>query len=205
MATLRDSKVHKATGELFWRKDGTPVPIEFTSAPLVMQSEHELNEEEGRQAGAVIIFRDVSSRLQTERTLRELGSIVQNSNDAIIGLALDGRITRWNRAASKIYGYSEMEILGQSIEKIIPDDAPNDVPQMLAQIKNRQTVEPYETTRRRQDGTLVRVVVSLSPILDEQGDVIGASSISREVFRDRIAKASATSPTPDAAPTPTTP
>lgn len=199
MATLRDGKVHSSSNETFWRRDGRPVAIEFTSAPLSMHNDFTgAYDEDGKQVGAVIIFRDISERKKTETALRELASIVQGSDDAIIAFRLDGSISRWNRAATKIYGYSEAEMVGQHMDKLIPLDAQDELPGLLAKLKSHQPVERYETTRLRKDGTAVQVVLSLSPMLDDAGEIIGASSISREVFRDRLRKSLETKSGPSA-------
>jgi PAS domain S-box-containing protein len=190
MATLRSDKSPRSGDEVFWRKDGTPVPIEFTSAPLVMRaSEEDFQTEdgiEGRHVGAVIIFRDVTERRKSEQAMQELASIVQYSDDAIIGLNLKGVITRWNRAATKLYGYNEFEMVGQYMDKLIPSDMTDELPDLLEKLRRHQPVDRYETVRARKDGSRVQVVLSLSPILNQAGEVTGASTISREVFRNRV-------------------
>lgn len=182
--TLQDGTVHKAVNEVFWRKDGSTVPVDFTSAPLVVRSETD-EDEEGKQVGAVIIFRDITSRQESDRVMRELGSIVENADDAIMAFTLDGRINRWNKAATETYGFSEADIVGRYVQVMMPPELPDEMPSLLDKIRNRQPVERYETQRLRKDGTPIEVVLSLSPILDENGNVTGASSISREVYRSR--------------------
>jgi PAS domain S-box-containing protein len=186
MSTLRDRKVHHTASETYWHKDGRALLVESTSAPLVMCDEEEDYSDEGKQVGAVVVFRDISERRKTETSLRELASIVQGSDDAIIAFKLNGAISRWNRAATKLYGYSEWEMVGQYIDQLIPPGAQEELTELLEKIRSHQPVERYETTRLRKDGSTVHVVVSLSPMLDDNGEVLGASSISREVFRDRI-------------------
>jgi PAS domain S-box-containing protein len=207
-ATLRDAKSLKSDDDVFWRKDGKAVPVEFTSTPLVMPLDQvdnttwsrdgtpltEDGHPDGKQVGAVIIFRDITERKKSEAALQELAAIVQYSDDCIISLTLNGIVTRWNQAAAKVYGYSQSEMVGQPLAKLLPPGREDELPELLVRIRHQQPVERYETTHLRKDNSQVQVVVSLSPIVDPSGQVTGASSISREVFRSRLQKASENNP-----------
>jgi len=110
-----------------------------------------------------------------------LASIVESSDDAIISKTLDGVITTWNKAAERIYGYRAEEIIGQSISLLIPPDRPNEMVEILGRLRIGERVGPYETTRRRKDGATVAIWLTVSPIHDAAGAVVGASSIARDI------------------------
>jgi PAS domain S-box-containing protein len=110
-----------------------------------------------------------------------LSAIVQYSDDAIISKSLDGLVVTWNPAASRIFGFSENEMVGQSIRRLIPADRQDEEDAILARIAQGQRVESFETIRQRKDGSTFRVSLTVSPILDPQGTVIGASKIARDV------------------------
>ncbi len=116
-----------------------------------------------------------------------LASIVDSSDDAIIGKTLEGIITSWNRSAESMYGYTAEEIIGQPISVLFSPDRPREMDEIFAQIRNGERVEHYETLRRRKDGTLFHVSLTVSPIHDTSGRLIGASSIARDISeRKRI-------------------
>jgi PAS domain S-box-containing protein len=124
---------------------------------------------------------------QAEGAVRYLSAIVQSSDDAIISKTLDGTITSWNRGAEQLYGYSAAEMLGQSISVLIPPNQ-GDLGEILRRLARGERIGQYETVRRRKDGTLVDVAVKTSPILDSGGEVIGASSIARDITQRKRAE-----------------
>jgi len=107
--------------------------------------------------------------------------MIASSNDAILGIDLGMTITSWNAAAEKLYGYSEREAVGQTVLMLVPDDRKEEEPTILRQIKAAQLVKPYETRRLRKDGRLVEVLLSVSPIRDANGRVIGASKTTHDI------------------------
>jgi len=116
-----------------------------------------------------------------------LASIVDSSDDAIFGKTLDGTITSWNRAAEIMYGYSADEIIGQPVSTLVPTDRSREMDEILAKIRKGDRVDHYETVRKRKDGTLVHVSLSVSPINGADGKLVGASSIARDISeRKRI-------------------
>ncbi|HZJ51119.1 MAG TPA: PAS domain S-box protein [Actinomycetota bacterium] len=115
-------------------------------------------------------------------------SIVDSSDDAIISKTLDGTITSWNRAAEKTYGYEEKEIVGKSIAVIIPPDIPDEMVKILQTIRDGGRVDHYETRRLRKDGRIVQVSLTISPIHDANGAVIGASAIGRDITERKRAE-----------------
>ena len=128
-----------------------------------------------------------------EQTTARLAAIVDSSSDAIIATTLDGTIVSWNRAAERLYGHQAAEILGQHIDALVPvgrrrSDAPEDHEDMAQRLRNGEQIEPYETVRVRKDRRRVDVLVSISPILDPQGTVLGASFIARDISERKRAE-----------------
>jgi PAS domain S-box-containing protein len=110
-----------------------------------------------------------------------LASIVDSTDDAIFSKTLAGVITSWNKAAERIYGYQAEEIIGQPVSLLIPPDSPNEMVEILDRIRHGERVGPYETTRRRKDGTIIAISLTVSPIHDAVNRVVGASTIARDI------------------------
>jgi len=125
-------------------------------------------------------------RLRTENkraleTTSRLATIVESSDDAIIGKTLEGVITNWNKGAEKLYGYSAGEVLGQPISVLAPPERAEEVTQILARLKRGERLEHFESVRVRKDGSLVDVSLSIFPLTDSRGEVTGIASIARDV------------------------
>lgn len=129
----------------------------------------------------VVIYRDVTERKMFEEKLALSSLIVNSSHDAIMSISLDSIITSWNRGAEKVLGYSVEEAVGKSIYLLIPPDLHKEEKDFSESIKNKILVDRYETTRIRKDGTYINVSITVSPIVDEFGNVIGASKIMRDI------------------------
>ncbi|KTD14580.1 two-component sensor histidine kinase [Legionella gratiana] len=132
----------------------------------------------------MVQFDMTAKKTSTNKTFQEnafYAAIIESSNDAIIGKDLDGITTSWNKAAEMMYGFKAAEMIGQSIKKIVPSDKTQEVEQFLAKIKQGETIDHYETIRLKKDGTEIKVSISISPIKDYSGRVIGAASIAREI------------------------
>jgi PAS domain S-box-containing protein len=128
-------------------------------------------------------------RLERSRDAsRRLASIVESSNDAILGKTLDGTIVAWNAAAERMYGYSASEAVGKGISMLAPAEDGDEMPAILERIKHGQRVERFETRRRRKDGSWIHVALSVSPVLAEDGSVIGASTIARDITAQKKAE-----------------
>jgi two-component system CheB/CheR fusion protein len=110
-----------------------------------------------------------------------LAAIVESSDDAIVSKNLDGVVTSWNRAAERIFGYSAEEMIGQSIRRLIPPDRPNEEQEILARIRRGERVDHFQTVRRRKDGALIDVSVTISPVMSAEGRIIGASKVARDI------------------------
>jgi PAS domain S-box-containing protein len=110
-----------------------------------------------------------------------LWAIVNSSDDAIVGKTVDGVITSWNPAAEWMYGYTAQEIIGQPVAVLCPPDRVGEVTGILARIRQGERVVHHETVRRRKDGTPLPLSVTISPVYDDEGALIGASSIARDI------------------------
>jgi PAS domain S-box-containing protein len=124
---------------------------------------------------------DITERKQAEAELRQLAAIVESSEDAIIGKTLDGVIVSWNGGAQRIYGYSEEEVKGRSISLLFPSERHQELAQILERVGRGESVENLEAVRLREDGTRIEVSLTVSPVRDETGRIIGAASIARDV------------------------
>src|SRR5262249_37334268 len=110
-----------------------------------------------------------------------LEAIVESSDDAIFAEDLDGTILSWNRGAERLYGYTAVEAIGRSVVVIVPPDRRGEVEEILGRIRSGQRVEQYETTRIAKEGRRIDVALSLSPIIDAAGAIVGASVIARDI------------------------
>jgi len=128
------------------------------------------------------------SKQPPSQALLRLAAIVESSDDAIVSKDLTGRVTSWNRGAERLFGYSEQEMVGQSIRVIVPRDRQAEEDEVLARIRVGEKVEHYETLRQRKDGTLLPVSLTVSPIVDGRGRVIGASKIARDITDRKLAE-----------------
>ena len=145
-----------------------------------------------RLAGAgdsliVLTFHDVTERKQAERTTSLLAAIVDSSDDAIVSKKLDGTITSWNQSAERLFGYKAQEAVGQHITLIVPWERRSEEEDILRRLARGERVEHFETVRRRKDGTYLDVSLTISPIRDAAGRVVGASKVARDISeRKRI-------------------
>ena len=128
-------------------------------------------------------------RLANEKVLQHLASIVENTDDVIIGRDLAGLVTSWNAAAERLYGYTAEEMIGKPISILIPPDRPNEEPEILGRLKSGERLDHYETVRKAKDGRLIQVSLTVSPIKDARGKVIGYSKIARDITAQKKAEA----------------
>jgi len=125
--------------------------------------------------------RDISKRKPAELARARLAAIVESSDDAIVSKDLNGVITSWNRGAERLFGYSPQEAIGQPVTLLIPTDLFDEEPDILKRIRRGEKIEHYETVRRRKDGTLVNISLTVSPIIDARGQIVGASKVARDI------------------------
>jgi PAS domain S-box-containing protein len=140
-----------------------------------------------RQSRRAEINLDISERAQ--ESLSKLSAIVESSDDAIIGKTLEGIITSWNKGAEQIYGYTEEEITGRPISILLPPNCPEELPMILGKIRRGEPVEHYETERVRKDGRIISAFLTVSPIKNADGIVIGASAIAKDITERKRAEA----------------
>ncbi|MGH6873338.1 MAG: PAS domain S-box protein, partial [Rhizomicrobium sp.] len=147
---------------------------------------------EGERFFVGIIHDLTAIRTEEERGLaldRHLASIVESSDDIILSKDLDGTILTWNQAATQIFGWTAAEMIGASIERIIPEDRRDEEKQMVSRIRAGGKVDHFETVRVRKDGSQVAVSLSISPVRDAKGTIVGASKIARDITAQRRAEA----------------
>jgi PAS domain S-box-containing protein len=157
-------------------KDGRMILVSVTFSPI--------RDEIGHIVGVLTVANDISERKRFEAAERDrlfLASIVSSADDAIVSKDLDGIVTSWNKAAESLFGYTAEDMIGTPIEILIPPDHPDEEPQILERIRRGERIEHYETRRRRKDGRIIDVSVTISPIRDSIGRVIGASKIARDI------------------------
>ena len=129
--------------------------------------------------------RDITEQLRAEKTLRHLAAIVETTDDAVISKDLDGIITSWNPAAERLYGYKAEEMIGKPVKVLIPPEWPDEEHRILARIRRGERIDHYETVRIAKDGRRLDVSLTVSPIRDASGKVIGASKIARDITEQK--------------------
>ena len=189
-AKIRFATDHAASGSIFreelryWIADGSERIVDFAMHPIRDQS------------GAVTFLHptgiDITERKQAEAALREseqqlrgLASIVEFSDDAIVSKNLDGIITSWNRGAERIFGYSAEEAIGQPITIVIPQDRQDEERMILTRIRRGERIDHFETVRQRKHGSLIVVSVTISPVKNAEGKIVGASKNARDITEQK--------------------
>ncbi len=154
------------------RKNGTPIHVSLTISPVW---------EDGTIVGASHIARDISDRKHLEGANARLAAIVESSDDAIVSKDLNGIIQTWNTGAEQVYGHSHAEAVGRNIAFLLPHDRAREEQEILARLRLGERVQHFETTRLRKDGSLIHVSLTLSPIRDVSGQVVGVSHVARDI------------------------
>ncbi len=183
LRALREGRVVSlANHTVLIARDGVERPIDDSAAPILDAA--------GATVGAVLVFRDVTDRNQAREVQARLAAIVESSQDAIISKSLDGIIQSWNSEAERLFGYSAEEAIGQPIGLIIPRDRDDEERAIMQRLRRGERVEHFETVRVAKDGRPVELSITISPIRDAAGDVIGASKVARDIAeRKRIEEA----------------
>ena len=173
-----------ANHTLLIKRNGDEIPIDDSAAPI--------RDVDGRVSGCVLIFRDVSAQRRVERerarqliTARTLASIVESSDDAIVSKSLAGVVQSWNAGAERIFGWRADEMIGRHVSAVIPPERLAEEDHILAKLRAGERIDHFETERVRRDGERIRVSLTISPIRDDAGTVIGASKIVRDVTGQR--------------------
>src|SRR5207237_4711148 len=132
---------------------------------------------------------ELRERRRVEAQVRDLAAIVESSEDAIVGKTLEGTITSWNSGAERMYGYSAAEAIGRPITFLAPSDRRDEVSEILRRLRHGEAIEDHETIRVRKDGEAIDVSLTISPVRDEEGAIVGASTIARDITTRRRAEA----------------
>lgn len=152
-------------------KQGQIFPVEISARYLKL---------DGQEYGLSFV-RDITERKKSYQVARLLSNVVESTDDAIVTLNFDGIITSWNPGAVNLFGYAEAEAMGQSISILAPPERLQEVPHLLRRLHQGERIKNFETTRQRKDGTLIDVSASISPLRDEAGQIVGSSSIVRDI------------------------
>jgi PAS domain S-box-containing protein len=170
---LREGRPIRGIEAIAERPDGTRVPFLPFPTPL--------RDASGRVTGAINLLVDLSDRRHAEHESAHLAAIVSSSDDAIISKNLDGTITSWNAGATRIFGYEASEMVGQPVLKLIPPELHGEETTILSRLKKGERIDHYETVRVAKDGRRVDVSLTVSPLRDRAGRLIGASKVSRDI------------------------
>ena len=159
---------------VYLTKGGRPIDASLAVSPIVGAAD-------GQVTGMAMVIRNITNRLRAEEARGRLAAIVDSSDDAIVSKTLEGIITSWNRSAERLFGYPAAEAVGQSILLIVPADRHGEEDEVLRRIRAGRSVDHFETVRRRKDGTLIDISLTVSPVRDALGRIIGASKVARDI------------------------
>jgi diguanylate cyclase (GGDEF)-like protein/PAS domain S-box-containing protein len=162
------------------RKDGSLVEISLSLSPLTDPS--------GAVIGLSSIGRDITARKRAEERTSYLAALVENSNEAVVGKTLDGVVTAWNKGAQRIYGYSAREMIGTSIAVVFPPERQNELHEILSRVRHGHMIENFETERIAKDGRRIYVSLTVSPIIDRHGHLVGFSTIGQDITERKRAE-----------------
>ncbi|WP_044547282.1 PAS domain S-box protein [Mesorhizobium japonicum] len=174
---LKENRPVRNQQAIAQRPDGSFFPFMPYPTPL--------RDEQGGLVGAVNMLLDLTDRQRAEETRQHLSAIVESSFDAIVSKDLNTIIKSWNRGAEKLFGYTASEAIGKSVTMLIPDDHQDEEPRILERLRRGERVDTYETIRRRKDGSLVPVSLTISPVRNATGQIVGASKIARDITSAR--------------------
>jgi PAS domain S-box-containing protein len=177
---LKENRAVRGAEAMAERPDGTRVPFIPYPTPL--------HDTTGALIGAVNVLVDISEHKRAEAAVQRLAAIVESSDDAIVSKDLNGIITSWNTGAERLFGYRAAEAIGKPVRMLIPQERDQEEDAILQCIRRGERVAPYESVRRRKDGTLVEVALTISPIKDADGRVIGASNVARDITERKRAE-----------------
>jgi PAS domain S-box-containing protein len=171
--TLKTGTPVRGLSAILERLDGSR--IHFAPSPAL------LRDPQGRVVGGINVLMDITENRKAEHADAHLAALVESSDDAIISKNLDGIIQSWNRGAERIFGYTTEEAVGHHISLLIPADRLDEEPGIIERIRRGERTDHYETVRRRKDGSLIDISLTVSPIKDAGGRIVGASKIARDI------------------------
>lgn len=177
---LRDGvTVGLANHTILISRDGTERPIEDSAAPIRNRA--------GQLIGVVLVFRDATTRRAAELAALRLAAIVAGSDDAIVSKDLKGVVRSWNPGAERIFGYTAAEMIGKPVTVLMPPDRVTEEQLILSRLQRGERVDHFQTLRVRKDGRPIDVSLTISPIHDSEGRVVGASKIARDITQLKLA------------------
>lgn len=195
-----------------YKTDGTPLPLDECPMAITLKEGREVRNEEiivekpngdrriimpfpqpifdgsGRIAGAINMLIDITEKKESEKNVALLAALIQSSEDAIISKTLNGIVTSWNPAAERMFGYKAEEMIGQPITRLIPPDRLNEETHIIGRITRGELVEHFNTLRLTRNNELIDISLTVSPIRNSKGDIIGASKIARDITRSKLAE-----------------
>jgi PAS domain S-box-containing protein len=177
---LKTGRVIRGAEAIAERPDGTRVW--FTPYPTP------LYDNDGNIISGINMLVDITDRKHAEAARARLAAIVESSDDAIISKDLQGVITSWNNAAQRLFGYTAEEAIGKPVTMLMPPDHIDEEPGILNRIRHGQPVEHYETVRQRKDGSLIDISLTVSPVKDDRGRIIGAAKVVRDIAQRKAAE-----------------
>jgi len=186
-SALKEKRPIRGMEAVAERPDGTRIPFMAYPSPLFDAS--------GALIGAVNTLVDITERYEAEQRIREsearyrgIAAIVESSEDAVLTKDLNGLITSWNHGARRLFGYAAEEVIGKPVTILIPAERHNEEPTMLARIRRGERIDHYETVRQRKDGSTVDISLTVSPVRNPEGEIVGASKIARDITERRRAE-----------------
>jgi PAS domain S-box-containing protein len=174
LETLKKTGTFKEEGA-FMKKNGKIIYIDSRSTAIEM----------GENTLYISVIRDVTEKQKNIVLNSRLAAIVESSDDAIVGKDLDAKITSWNKGAQRIYGYTKEEIVGKPILSLFPDHRKKELEMLMKQIRKGKAIDHYTTERKRKDGKIIDVSITISPVRDHTGVITGASTIARDISQQR--------------------
>jgi PAS domain S-box-containing protein len=174
---LKERRAVRGGQAIAERPDGSRVPFMAFPTPL--------RDASGVFVGAVNMLIDLSDHQRAEQVSHRLAAIVETSDDAIISKDLNGVIATWNKGAERLFGYLEQEAIGKPITMLIPEQHRDEETRILERIRGGERIDHFETVRRRKDGSLVSISLTVSPITDGLGRIVGASKIARDITEQK--------------------
>lgn len=159
-------------------------PVDLEAKPAMLDE----GDASGPHVGAANMLVDIGDHVRADTDAQYLAAIIESSDDAIISKNLDGIITSWNCGAQALFGYKPEEVIGKPVSILIPPERADEEPGILARLRRGERIDHYETIRRRKDGALVEISLTVSPIRNVDGKVVGASKIARDITERKRAQ-----------------
>ena len=173
----KKGRVIRGTEAIAERPDGSRIWFAPYPTPL--------RDARGRIVGGINMLVDITERKRVEMAAMRLAAVVRSSHDAIAAKDLNGIITDWNQSAERIFGYKAKEIIGKSVLTLIPKDRQSEETKILRKIRRGESIDHYQTVRRRKDGRLIDVSLTISPVKDAKGKIVGVSKVARDITKQK--------------------